>query len=317
MKRILILMIVCAAFISLCAGQTWISPLAILSAGPQGWILSELRAPRVVLALGIGAALGVSGAVLQGFTRNSLADASVLGVSSAASLGAVTALFFGLHLNGFALPLAGMLGAGLGMAMLLALLKRSQSTVAFLLIGVMLNIVAGALTSLVISLSPSPFAISEIITWLMGALTDRSWHDVYFALPPIIIGCILLSRLGRDLDALALGENTARTLGLNPQRLRLMIIFGVGLSVGAAVSVCGVIGFVGLIVPHIMRAFVGARPSAVLLPSMLGGALLLVVTDMAVRLIPTATELKLGVVMALIGGPIFFSILRKMREARP
>jgi iron complex transport system permease protein len=291
--------------------------MAIFGSGPEAWIVNELRAPRVVLALGIGAALGLSGAVLQGFTRNALADASVLGVSSAASLGAVTALFFSLHMSGFALPLAGMLGAGLGMALLLALLNRSQSTVAFLLVGVMLNIVAGALTSLVISLSPSPFAISEIITWLMGALTDRSWRDALYALPPIMIGCALLLRLGRDLDALALGENTARTLGLNPKRLRLIIIIGVGLSIGAAVSVCGVIGFVGLVVPHIVRHFVGARPSALLMPSMLGGALLLALADMAVRLIPTATELKLGVVMALIGGPVFFVILRQMREARP
>jgi iron complex transport system permease protein len=317
MNRILLIAILCVTVISMCAGQTWISPMAIFGSGPEAWIVNELRAPRVVLALGIGAALGLSGAVLQGFTRNALADASVLGVSSAASLGAVTALFFSLHMSGFALPLAGMLGAGLGMALLLALLNRSQSTVAFLLVGVMLNIVAGALTSLVISLSPSPFAISEIITWLMGALTDRSWRDALYALPPIMIGCALLLRLGRDLDALALGENTARTLGLNPKRLRLIIIIGVGLSIGAAVSVCGVIGFVGLVVPHIVRHFVGARPSALLMPSMLGGALLLALADMAVRLIPTAAELKLGVVMALIGGPVFFVILRQMREARP
>ncbi len=311
MNRLLLLAIAGLALLSLCAGQSWISPLDFFSDSPAGWIASELRAPRVVLALAIGAALGAAGALLQGLTRNPLADAGVLGISSCASLGAVTALFFGLA---SAVPIAAIAGAALGIAALLGLVQRTDSAVHFLLAGVMLNIVAGALTSLVIALSPSPYAISEIITWMLGGLTDRSWRDVAFAVPAIIAGVSLMLTQRRALDGLALGDDTARTLGVSRSRVQLVAILGAGLAVGAAVSVSGVIGFVGLVVPHLVRSIVGARPAAVIIPATLGGALFLALADLAVRLIPTAGEIKLGVVMALIGGPLFVLIISRARE---
>ena len=299
--------------VSLLAGKVWISP-AMFAADPNAaWIISELRLPRAVLGLGIGATLGLSGAVLQGYLRNPLADPSLVGISSSGALGAVIAISLGIAAAPvvlFACALAGAMGATL---LLLALSRIDARPISFILGGMVLSSLAGALVALIISLAPNPFAVAEIMSWLMGALTDRGWADVAFALPLMALGCALLAFTGRPLDALSLGQDAAQTLGINLQRLQWLIILGLGLGVGASVAVTGVVGFVGLIVPHVMRRWVGERPSALLLPSALGGAALVLAADTLVRLSPGAGEVRLGVAMALIGAPFFLLLLLRSK----
>ncbi|MCW3836377.1 FecCD family ABC transporter permease [Sphingomonas canadensis] len=299
---------------SLMAGKAWVPPSAWFSADPLWWIVVELRLPRAILALAIGAALGLSGAVLQGYLRNPLADPAVLGVSSCAALGAVAAI----TLSAMAAPLllfgAAMAGAGGAMLLLAALAWRSESPVAFVLAGTVLASLAGALTAFLISIAPNPLAVAEVMDWIMGALTDRSFAEVRLALPFLAAGCGLLLFTGRALDALTLGEDAARSMGVRMDRVRLLVVLGTGLAVGASVAVTGVVGFVGLIVPHLLRPLAGARPGALLLPSVLGGAALLLAADSLVRLAPGAGEVRLGVAMALLGAPFFLVLL--LRERR-
>jgi len=200
------------------------------------------------------------------------------------------------------------------MGLLALLAGRSGSLILFTLAGVILSSLAGSLTSLMISLAPTPFATTEIVTWLMGALTDRSWDDVILAVPIIAVGMAFLFATGRSLDALTLGEDAARSMGVNVLRLQWFAVLGVGLTVGASVAAAGIIGFVGLIVPHLVRPFAGHRPSAVLLPSALAGALLVVGADSAVRILPSVSELRLGIAMSLLGAPFFMALLFKMHR---
>ncbi|MDM7927725.1 MAG: iron ABC transporter permease [Blastomonas fulva] len=300
--------------LSLIAGKVWI-PLDAWTAGDPRWpIIAELRLPRTLLAALVGAALGLSGAAMQGYLRNPLADPGLFGVSSGAALGAVISLYFGYAASPLLLPAFSLTGAGITMAILALLVGRSGSVIVFTLAGVILSSVAGSMTALAISLAPTPFATSQIVTWLMGALTDRSWDDVWLALPLLALGCLLLAFTGRTLDALTLGESAARSMGVDPLRLQLLIVIGVALCVGASVATAGIIGFVGLIVPHLVRPFVGNRPSAVLLPSALAGALLLLLADSLVRAVPTVSELRLGIAMSMLGGPFFLVLLLRMRR---
>ncbi|MFN3474235.1 MAG: FecCD family ABC transporter permease [Blastomonas sp.] len=300
--------------LSLMAGKVWI-PLDAWVAGDPRWpIIAELRMPRTVLAVLVGGALGISGAAMQGYLRNPLADPGLFGVSSGAALGAVISLYFGYAASAWLLPVFALTGAGITMAILALLVGRSGSIIVFTLAGVILSSVAGSMTALAISLAPTPFATSQIVTWLMGALTDRSWDDVWLALPLLALGTALLAFTGRTLDALTLGESAARSMGVDPLRLQLLIVIGVALCVGASVATAGIIGFVGLIVPHLVRPFVGNRPSAVLLPSALAGALLLLVADCLVRALPTVSELRLGIAMSMLGGPFFLILLLRMRR---
>jgi iron complex transport system permease protein len=239
----------------------------------------------------------------------------LFGVSSGAALGAVLSLYFGYAVSALVLPVFALAGAGVSMALLALLAGRSASLIVFTLAGVMLSSVAGSMTALAISLAPTPFAASDIVTWLMGALTDRSWDDVRLALPIIALGALLLGATGRSLDALTLGEQAARSMGLDQRRLQALIVLGVGLCIGASVAVSGIIGFVGLIVPHLVRPLTGGRPSAVLLPSALGGALLLLAADILVRAAPTVSELRLGIAMSILGGPFFLMLLIRMRRS--
>ncbi|MHA6719035.1 FecCD family ABC transporter permease [Sphingomonas sp. RS6] len=300
---------------SLIAGKFWVPLSAWFSHDPRWWIIAELRLPRAILGLAIGAALGLSGAVLQGFLRNPLADPAVVGVSSSAALGAVAAIV----LLGSSAPLTlfvcAMAAACASMLLLAGLAWRAQSAVAFILAGTVLASLGAALTSFLISIAPNPYATAEIIDWIMGALTDRSFSEAQLALPFIAVGCALLFLTGRALDALTLGEAAARSMGLRLERTQLLVVLGTGLAVGASVAVTGVVGFVGLIVPHLLRPFVGARPSALLLPSALGGAALLLAADSLVRLAPGPGEVRLGVAMALIGTPFFFLLLMKLRRS--
>jgi len=278
-------------------------------------ILIQLRLPRTILAVLIGGALGLAGAALQGYLRNPLADSGTLGISAMAALGAVLSIFFGIAgLNPFVLPICGVLGGLLGMAILFLLSGMAASALTLILSGVILSSLAVAGISLALSLSPSPWAAGEIIRWLLGALTDRSLDDVTLAGPLIAIGAVATLSCGRALDALTLGEVGARSLGIDLNRAQWQLAFGVGLIVGAGVAVTGIVGFVGLVVPHLLRPILGARPSTLLIPSAIGGAALVLGGDIIVRLLPGGTELQLGVVMSLIGAPFFFAMLHSMRR---
>ena len=299
--------------LSLLAGRVWIDPFhPALAAAPA--ILFELRLPRGVLALVLGAGLGGAGAAMQGYLRNPLADPGLFGIAPGAALGAVLALLTGAG-AAFAVPLATLIGAGSAMALLAVIAGRTAGITLFTLAGLMIASLAGTLTSLAISLAPNPFALSEIVTWLMGALTDRGWPDVWIAAPLTVVGLLVLVWAGRDLDALTLGEDAARSLGVDPRRVQALMIVGVGLTVGAGVAVAGIIGFVGLMVPHLVRRFTDRRPSQLIVPSALAGALLVLVADMLCRVLPLAGgELRLGIGLSLLGGPFFLVLLLRMRR---
>lgn len=277
-------------------------------------ILVDLRLPRTVIGLAVGAILGLGGAVLQGYLRNPLADPGLFGVSSGAALGAVVSLYFGYAAQAWMLPGFALIGAGVVTALLALIAGRSGSLILFTLAGMILTSITGSLTALAISLAPTPFVSSQIVTWLMGALTDRSWDEVFVALPLVAIGSVVLATTARALDALTLGGQAARSIGIDPMRLQVAVVIGTALTVGASVATAGVIGFVGLMVPHLVRPFAGNRPSATLLPSALGGATLLTVADSLVRLAPTVSELRLGIAMSMLGGPFFLYLLFAMRR---
>ena len=310
----LVIALVLAACLSVASGKIWVPLDAWTAADPRSIIIVELRLPRTLLALLVGGALGLSGAVMQGYLRNPLADPGLFGVSSGAAFGAVVSLYFGYAVQLWLLPAFALAGAGVTMALLALIAGRSGSLILFTLAGMILTSITGSLTALAISLAPTPFVTSQIVTWLMGALTDRSWDDVKVALPLIVVGAALLATTARSLDALTLGEQAARSVGVDPGRLQLVVIAGTALCVGAAVASAGIIGFVGLIVPHMVRPFAGNRPSAILLPSALGGAVLLTVADSLVRLAPTVSELRLGIAMSMLGGPFFLYLLIRMRR---
>jgi iron complex transport system permease protein len=302
--------------LSLMVGRFWV-PLGAWTdrSDPRWAIIFALRLPRTLLGLAVGAALGMSGAAMQGYTRNPLADPGVLGVSAMGALGAVMTLYLGAGAaHSWVLAGGAMAGAGAGVALLMALSGAASSTLTFILGGVILNTVAAAGVSLALSLSPNPWAVSQIVNWLMGSLADRSVEDLRLAAPLIAVGCGLLLVTARALDALTLGETGARSLGVNMAATRWLLTAGVALTAGASVAVTGVIGFVGLVTPHILRPFVGERPGALLIPSAVGGALVVLVADIAVRLTPSAGEVKLGVAMAALGGPFFFALLISLRR---
>ncbi|ACL63210.1 FecCD family ABC transporter permease [Methylobacterium nodulans] len=296
-----------AAFADLLAGRTTLPAL----------VLWELRIPRALLGGVVGFSLGLTGAVMQGYLRNPLADPGILGISSAAALGAVVVFYGGFAASlSLALPLGGIAGAA-GAALLLNLLAaRGSSTLGLILAGVGLSSLAGALTALALNLSPNPYAALEIVFWLMGSLADRSMDHVLLCLPLMAIGWGLMLSTASALDALALGEDTAASLGVGLVSARLRLVTGAALAVGSGVAVSGAIGFVGLVVPHLMRPLVGARPGACLWPSGLAGAALVLSADIGVRLLATRPELKLGVVTALVGAPFLIVLLLRNRGSR-
>jgi iron complex transport system permease protein len=280
-------------------------------------ILKEVRLPRALLGVVVGATLGLTGAGLQGLLRNPLAEPGLIGASSGAALGAVLVFYFGLAAGAAMLvPVGGVIGALAALGLLYVLAGKNPSIVTIILAGVAISAFASALTSLALSMAASPYAVYEIIFWLLGSFTDRSMDQVWFALPFVVAGSILVASTARALDALTLGEDTAASLGFNQSSLKLRAILGTGLAVGACVSVTGVIGFVGLVVPHLVRPYVGYQPGRLLLPSALAGAVLVLAADLLVRLPTIGPEPKLGVVTSLIGAPFFlWLILRTRREA--
>ena len=278
-------------------------------------ILFQLRLPRAILALLVGAMLGASGAALQGYLRNPLADPGVLGTANIAALGAVIAIYFGIAaVHPLALPALAIGGAFVGLLPLLLLAGRAEGPLTLILAGVAIGTAAGAGISLALNFAPNPFAMIEIMTWLMGSLADRSFAHLWIALPTIGIGLALVLWDGRALDALTLGEDAATTLAADLAAVRRRLALGVAVGVGGAVAVAGAIGFVGLVVPHLVRPWTDRSPSQVLLPSALAGAALLAFADLAVRLLPTSEEMKLGVVTALVGLPIFVHQLLRARR---
>ncbi|WP_347304100.1 iron ABC transporter permease [Croceibacterium sp. TMG7-5b_MA50] len=305
---LLVVMVFALFFASLSVGKA-VVPLSAWWAGDARWsIIAELRVPRAALATLLGASLGLSGAVMQGWLRNPLADPGVLGTSSAAALGAVAAIVLG-GASQWGIFAAAMLSAGGGLALLAALTWRAETPAAFVLAGTVLASLGAALTVFLISIAPNPYVVAAAIDWLMGALTDRGAEDLAHAAPFMLAGCALLLTTGRSLDALTLGTDAARSLGISLSRLQALVIAGAGLCVGAGVAATGVVGFVGLVVPHMLRPLAGARPGALLLPSALGGAALVLAADILCRLAPGAGEVRLGVAMALIGAPYFLVLL--------
>jgi iron complex transport system permease protein len=266
------------------------------------------------LAAGIGAGLGVAGAALQGLLRNPLADPGIVGISSCAGLGAGVAFYAGwAAIAPLLLPASAMAGAVVAVLLLLLLGGRGTGTLSLILAGAGISSIAGALTALALNLAPSPFALSDLVFWLLGSLDNRSLTEVWLALPAITLGLVILGRTGRALDALSLGEAVAASLGIAIGRVRIMLVLGTALAVGPGVAVAGSIGFVGLAVPHLLRGLIGQAPSRLLWPSALGGAALVLAADILVRLLPTTSELKLGVVTSLIGAPLFLAMLLKLR----
>jgi iron complex transport system permease protein len=286
---------------------------------PETLILTQIRLPRAALAALVGGGLGLSGAVLQGALRNPLADPGLLGIGGWAALGAVIAFYWGIS-AAFppALPLAGLAGAGLGSFFLLAGAGRNVSGPSLILAGIALSAIAAALLSLALTLAPNPFALAEISFWLMGGLEDRSLLHLYLAAPPILLGCAVLLRLGPGLDGLALGEDVAASLGVPVARTLRLAAVGVALAVGAGAAVAGGIGFVGLVVPHLLRPALGERPGGLLTGSLLAGAALLLAADLLCRvaplLLPLSQEPRLGVLTALLGAPV---LVRLARRAAP
>jgi len=278
-------------------------------------ILFDIRLPRALLALFIGATLGLAGAALQGLFRNPLAEPGIIGVSNGAALGAVLVFYFGYaNIAWFALPFGGLAGALASVVIIFILIGNSRSNVTLILAGVAINAIGGALIALALNFAPNPYAIQEIVFWLLGSVSNRSINELLIALPFMLVGWGIILYCGRFLNALTLGEETASSMGFDVKRLRWILVIGVAASVGAAVSVAGNIGFIGLVVPHLIRPFVGHEPRRLLLASTLGGAILLVIADIAVQLLSSGGELKLGVITSLVGGPFFLFLILKTRN---
>ena len=299
--------------LSLCIGP---AGFGFPGAREAAWLIfTEIRLPRTILGLLIGAALGLSGAALQGYLRNPLAEPGLLGVTGGASLGAVIAIHSGASAAfSFALPLGGLLGAASATIAVLLLAGNRSGPITLILAGVAISSLAGALTTLALNLSPNPFAAVEMVFWMLGSLNDRSLVHVWIASPLIIAGGLLLLSLGRELDSLSLGDDVAANLGLDLRRVRLMLVAGTALAVGAATSVAGSIGFVGLIMPHILRPYVKYEPGRLLAISAVGGACLVLAADLLLRIISPLGDVKLGVLTALIGAPFFLWLVVKTRR---
>jgi iron complex transport system permease protein len=273
-----------------------------------GEVLWQIRAPRSVAAAVAGAALGLAGAVMQGLLRNPLADPGVLGVSGGAGLGAALAIATGLGAASGVIEGAALIAAVVMGLVLTVLASRFREPETLILFGVAMSSFTGALTSLVFNLAPSPVTLAEVFSWLLGSVANRDWGDIGRELIPMAVGAGLCAYSARGLVMLSLGEEASALSGLPMARLRGAAVAGASLLAGAAVAMAGSIGFVGLAAPHLVRARAGADPGRILLPSALAGAALLMAADLAARLIPTEQELKLGVVTALFGAPLFAAI---------
>jgi len=318
----LVAVVIVLLLISLGVGPVRLSPLTVIDALFGGGsdvaqvIVREIRLPRTILGLAIGGMLGLSGAALQGLLRNPLASPSLFGAPQSAAFGAVLVIALGLaDVRSWALPVAAIIAAFASVFALLAIAGRNAGLLILILAGLALSSLAGAATALVMNLSSNPFVVLEIAFWLLGSLDDRSFRHVVLALPFIVAGAIILLGQRNAFRALSLGEETAQSLGVDVGRLRLMVISGVALGVGGAVAVSGTIGFIGLIAPHLVRPLTGHDPTRLLIPSALTGSALLLAADIAVRLIPSSSDVKVGVLTSIIGVPFFLYLIMRERRA--
>jgi iron complex transport system permease protein len=318
----LVLLVVALFLLSLGVGPVRLAPSIVIEAlfgrgqDEHRIIVQEIRLPRAILSVAIGAILGLSGAALQGLLRNPLASPSLFGAPQSAAFGAVLMIVLGFaDVRSFVLPVAAIAASFASVFVLLAVAGRNAGLLLLILAGLAISSLAGAATSLVMNLSPSPFAALEISFWLLGSLEDRSFRHVVLALPFIVAGAAILWSGRNAFRVLSLGEETAATLGVNVARLRFLVIAGVALGVGGAVAVSGAIGFIGLVAPHLMRPLIGHDPGRLLLPSALTGAALLLAADIGVRIIPSTTDIKVGVLTAMIGVPFFLYLIVRERRA--
>ncbi len=318
----LVVLVVLLVLLSLGIGPVRLSPLAVTDAlfgggsDVQQVIVREIRLPRAILALAIGAMLGLAGAAMQGLLRNPLAAPELFGAPQSAAFGAVLVIAFGLaDVRSYALPVAAIAAAFVSVFALLAIAGRNAGLLILILAGLAISSLAGAATALVMNLSSNPFVVLEIAFWLLGSLEDRSFQHVMLALPFIAAGAAILFSQRHAFRALSLGEEAARSLGVDVGRLRLMVISGVALGVGGAVAVSGSIGFIGLVAPHLMRPLIGHDPARLLVPSALTGAGLLLAADIAVRIIPSTSDIKVGVLTSIIGVPFFLYLIMRERRA--
>ncbi len=293
------------------AMQDWLNDQTTI----ESLILFDIRLPRLLLATLIGATLGLAGASLQGLLRNPLAEPGIIGVSNGAALGAVIVFYYGMAgIAWFLLPLGGLIGALVAMIIIFLLVGQNRSIITLILAGIAINAIGGAFIALALNFAESPYAMQEIVFWLLGSVSNRSVNELYIAMPFMLVGWGMMLYCGRFLNALTLGEETAKSMGFNVARMRLVLILGVTASVGAAVSVAGNIGFIGLVVPHLIRPFVAYEPRRLLLSSGITGAILLLIADILVQLLSDNGEMKLGVITALVGAPFFLFLILKSRN---
>ena len=318
---VLIVIVHAVAFLSLDTGSAPVAVLPGLSDwllginSPAAMVIGDIRLPRTLLSLTVGASLGLSGAALQGLLRNPLADPSLTGASQGAALGAAAVFYFGLFpFAGEVAPaLAGLLGAGVALLLMLGLAGSARSSMV-IMAGLAISTLTGAALATVLNFAPNPFAMQELVFWLLGSVSERSLGHLVFLLPALIVGGVLIWGQRHLLVALSLGEQVAQSLGLAVVRGSRLIVLGVALLVGASVAIAGNIGFVGLLVPHLVRPLVGHRPDRLLLPSALFGAVLVGLADICVRLLPPGREIKLGVLTSLLGMPLFIWLIWKDRQ---
>lgn len=322
LNALLALLLLLAGTLSLIIGPDGVSPHLIAdwlrgSDPAAAIIIADIRLPRVLAAAAVGAALGICGAALQALTRNPLAEPGILGVSAAATLGATATLYFGLAaLSPWTLPFGAIAAAAIVTALLAAVAVRTQGMASLILTGVGLSSLAGALMALILNFAPNPFSLSDLVNWTLGSVANRSLADLAISAPLMLLGALLLLSQRANLSLLSIGEAAASTHGLDGNRTRLFVIAGTGIATGASVALAGAVGFVGIVAPHLVRPWTGHDPGRALLPSAWLGALLLVLADLFVRLLPTDNELRLGVVAALAGAPIFMAIVLRRGRAR-
>jgi iron complex transport system permease protein len=318
---LLFLLLLAVAGISLATGSTATPALSGLSDWLLGHnsaaaiIIGEIRLPRTLLALAVGAALGLSGAALQGLLRNPLADPSLTGASQGAALGAASVFYFGLlpSLGAAAPGVAGLLGAAAALLLMLTL-AGAASTYMVIMAGLAISTLSGAALATVLNFAPNPYAMQELVFWLLGSVADRGLEHLWLLLPALALGSALILSQRRLLSGLSLGEQLAQSMGLEYHRGSRLIVLGAAILVGASVAVAGSIGFVGLLVPHLVRPLVKHRPDRLLIPAALAGASLVCLADIGIRLMPPGRELKLGVLTSLLGAPLFIWLVWKERK---
>ena len=319
---LLLIAVVVCLFLACLFGSVQLHPNQVISgflglgSPADTTVVWQIRLPRALAALTVGFALGFSGAALQGLLRNPLAEPGVLGVSASAALGATAVLYTGLaSVMVAALPIAAIVGALVATSILALAAIRAKSAITLILVGVGLSSFAAACMSLLMNFAPHPFSLTDMVNWMLGSVTNRSYADLALTLPAIVFGTLLLYWARHGLSALALGEEAAQSIGVNLLQQRLLIVLGTGLATGGAVALAGAVGFVGIVAPHLVRPWVNYNPAFTLLPAALLGGIILVLADTLLRILPTQTELKLGVVAALIGAPFFVWIAIKRQDS--